>query len=100
MMRQTYSPLDSVIQQQLRRIGSCSLDDLATKLADYSWAQVFAAVDRLTRTGVVSLRHPAPLQYVLSHAPDRSIEAWPVPMAASHSRESRHTQPSRKETAG
>jgi len=99
MMRQAYSALDSAIQQQLSRIDSCSLDELATKLSGYSWAQVFAAVDRLTRIGVVSLRHPAPRQYVLSLAPDPSIEARPVIMGESPSSPSRHTQPSRKETA-
>ena len=72
-MVQAYSPLASAIQQQLGRVDSCSLDELATKLPDYSWAQVFAAVDRLTGEGVVTLWHPAPFHYLLSLAPANQL---------------------------
>ena len=73
-MAQAYS-LESAIHQQLARVGTCSLDELAALLPGYSWAQVFAAVDRLTREGTVSLRHPGPFHYILSLAPRRSVEA-------------------------
>jgi hypothetical protein len=61
-MAQAYS-LESVIHQHLARIGTCSLDELAALLPDYSWAQVFAAVDRMTREGTVTLKHPGPFHY-------------------------------------
>jgi len=70
-MAQTYS-LESAIHQQLARAGTCSLDELAVLLPGYSWAQVFAAVDRLTREGTISLKHPAPFRYLLSLAPRRT----------------------------
>ena len=89
-MIQAYSPLESAIQQQLSRMDSCSLDDLAMKLPSYSWAQVFAAVDRLTREGVVTLWHPAPFCYLLSFAPSQSMEARPVTAAESRTRTSRN----------
>ena len=79
-MAQAYS-IESAIQQQLARTGTCSLDELAALLPDYSWGQVFSAVDRLTRDGTVTLKHQAPFRYLLSLAPCRSIEAHDV-MAA------------------
>jgi len=72
-MAQAYS-IESAIHQQLAQIGSCSLDELAALLPGYSWAQVFAAVDRLTREGSVTLQHSAPFHYLLSLAPRRSVE--------------------------
>ena len=70
--------IESAIHQQLARAGTCSLDEIAALLPGYSWAQVFAAVDRLTREGTVALKHPAPLRYLLSIAPRRSAEAGRV----------------------
>jgi hypothetical protein len=66
--------IESAIRQQLSRVGTCSLDELAAQLPGYSWAQVFSAVDRLTREGTVSLKHQAPFQYFLSLASKRSVE--------------------------
>jgi hypothetical protein len=44
------SNIDYVIYHEVTRLVSCSLDELAQRLPVYSWAQVFAAVDRLSRT--------------------------------------------------
>jgi len=65
--------IESAIHQQLARAGTCSLDELAALLPVYSWCQVFAAVDRLTREGTVSLKHAAPFRYLLSLAPRRTV---------------------------
>ena len=73
-MAQAFS-IESAIHEQLSQVGTCSLDELAALLPGYSWAQVFAAVDRLTREGTVALKHPAPFRYLLSLAPLRSVEA-------------------------
>jgi len=67
--------LESAIQHQLARVGTCSLDELAAMLPGYSWAQIFSAVDRMTREGTVSLKHPAPFRYLLSLAPRQPAEA-------------------------
>jgi len=53
------SSLESAIHHQRGRVGSCSLDELAALLPNYSWAQVFAAADRLTREGTITLTHQA-----------------------------------------
>lgn len=73
-MVQAYS-IESAIHQQLARAGTCSLDELADLLPSYSWAQVFSAVDRLTRNGTLTLKHPAPFRYLLSLAPRQPAEA-------------------------
>jgi hypothetical protein len=72
------SSLQSAIQHQLARVGACSLDELVALLPEYSWAQVFAAADRLTREGTVTLKHQAPFRYLLSLAPRHSVEARPM----------------------
>lgn len=58
--------LETAIQQALKRVGTCSLNELVMLLPGYSQAKVFAAVDRLTREGAVTLQHPAPFRYLLS----------------------------------
>jgi DNA-binding transcriptional regulator PaaX len=70
--------IESAIHQQLARAGTCSLDELAALLPGYSWAQVFAAVDRMTREGTVALKHPGQFRYLLSLAARRSAEARQV----------------------
>lgn len=72
-MVQVYS-IDTAIQQQLVRYGTCSLDTLADLLPEYSWSQVFAAVDRLTREGTLHFQHPMPFLYLLSLPPHQSGE--------------------------
>lgn len=79
-MTQAYS-IESAIHRQLAQIDSCSLDELVALLRDYSWAQVFSAVDRLTRDGTVTLTHPAPSRYLFSLALSQLAEARHV-MAA------------------
>ena len=69
------SSLELAIQQQLARVSSCSLDELVALLPEYSWVQVFATADRLTREGTVTLTHQAPFRYLLSLAPRQSVEA-------------------------
>ncbi len=67
--------IESAIYQQLTLIGTCSLDELVGLLPGYSWVQVFSAVDRMTREGVVILKHPTPLLYSISLAPHEPVEA-------------------------
>jgi len=50
MVQPQVSNVDSVICREMARLVSCPLDELAQRLPVYSWAQVFAAVDRLSRT--------------------------------------------------
>jgi hypothetical protein len=66
------SSIEAAIQQQLRELGTCSLDELTFLLSGYSWGQVFTAVDRLTRNGTVRLNQFARFRYNLSLIPERS----------------------------
>src|SRR4029077_19085553 len=70
-MTQTYVPsVDSVIYQEVIGLVSCTLDELAHRLPAYSWAQVFAAVDRLSRRGTLTLSRTSRFGYVLSVCSD------------------------------
>ena len=57
--------LETAILRELVRIGPCAFDDLALALREYSWNQVFAAVDRLSRQGRLALRHPGRFGFVV-----------------------------------
>jgi len=70
-MAQTYDPsVDSVIFHEVTDLVSCTLDELAQRLPAYSWAQVFAAVDRLSRQGTLRLSRTSRFGYVLSVCSD------------------------------
>jgi hypothetical protein len=66
-MEQTYVPsLDSVICHEVTSLVSCTLDELAQRVPAYSWGQVFAAVDRLSRQGTLTLSRASRFGFVLS----------------------------------
>jgi hypothetical protein len=73
-MHQT-DTLESAIRQELAQVGTCTLEELNERLPYYSWNQVFAAVDRLSRENKVTLQRPDSSDYILSLAPRRSERA-------------------------
>jgi len=58
--------LESAIRQELAQVGTGTLEELNERLPYYSWNQVFAEVDRLSREGAVALRRQASSGYILS----------------------------------
>jgi len=58
--------VDSVICQEVTSLASCTLDELTQRLQTYSWAQVFEAVDRLSRQGTLRLTRTGRFGYALS----------------------------------
>jgi hypothetical protein len=48
-------PLEKAIIDMLRQRGPCCLDDVVVYLRNFSWGEVFGAVDRLSRNGRVVL---------------------------------------------
>jgi hypothetical protein len=74
--------LDSVICREVTRLASCTLDELTQRLPAYSWAQVFAGVDRLSRQGTLTLSRSSCYSYVVSVGPD------PPPPESSQDRSS------------
>ena len=70
-MAQAHVPcVDSVICQEVTNQVSCTFDELTRRLPTYSWAQVFEAVDRLSRKGALTLRRASCFGYVVSIGPD------------------------------
>lgn len=66
-MAQAYAPsIDSAIFHEVTSLVSCTIDELVQRLPTYSWAQVFAAVDRLSRQGTLRLSRASRFGYVLS----------------------------------
>jgi hypothetical protein len=49
-------PIEAAIIELLRSSGPCCLDDVVTYLPNFSWGEVFGAVDRMSRDGRVLLR--------------------------------------------
>jgi hypothetical protein len=77
-MAQAYAPsLDSVIFHEVTRLVSCPLDELTHRLPAYSWSQVFAAVDRLSRQGTLRLSRTNRFGYVLSACSSPSLPSLP-----------------------
>jgi len=73
-MAQTNVPsIDFVICHEVTSLVSCTLDELAQRVPAYSWAQVFAAVDRLSRQGTLTLRRASRFGFVLSVGSDPSL---------------------------
>ena len=59
--------VDRQVLLLLRRKGAQTIEDLTT-LSGFGWGQVFSSVDRLSRTGKVSLTPVYPSEYRVSVA--------------------------------
>src|SRR2546426_11932938 len=70
MAQANVSSIDVVICHEVTSLVSCTLDELAQRVPAYSWAQVFASVDRLSRQGTLTLSHARCFGYVVSMGPD------------------------------
>ena len=63
------STVDSVICREITGVVSCTFDELVHRLPTYSWAQVFSAVDRLSRQGTLTVSRTRCFGYVVSIGP-------------------------------
>jgi len=70
--------LESAIFDQVARVSTCTLEELAERLPYYLWSQVFSTVGRLSREGAITLQLSDSLGYLVSLAPRRSTEAHHV----------------------
>jgi hypothetical protein len=69
-MTRMHAPnLDSVICHEVTSLVSCTFDELVQRMPTYSWAQVFAAVDRLSRQGTLTVSRTRCFGYVVSVGP-------------------------------
>jgi hypothetical protein len=67
--------VESAIFQEVAWQGPLTFEDLMNKLPAYSWNQVFAAVDRLSRENRLSLKRVDRNTYVVGLGP-RWEEQW------------------------
>ena len=58
-------PIEEAILEKLRS-GPCCFDDVVTELSNFSWGEVFVAVDCMSRDGRVFLRQLGYSTYQLS----------------------------------
>jgi len=58
--------LEEAIVEKLRNDGPCSFDDVIASLPDFSWGQIFVAVDCMSRDGRVFLRQLGYSTYQIS----------------------------------
>ena len=84
MVQPHISSVDSIICHEVTRLVSCPLDELAQQLPDYSWAQVFAAVDRLSRQGTLRLTRTSRFGYTLSVCSDPPLSSLRESGGARH----------------
>ena len=49
------SPLEEAIVEKLLESGPCSLDEMVNHLPNFSWGEIFIAIDRMSIAGRVSL---------------------------------------------
>ena len=49
-------PVEEALIETLRRSGPCCLGDVITPLPNFSWIEVFVAVDRMSRDGRLLIR--------------------------------------------
>ena len=76
-MAQVHVPsIDSVIFQEVTTVVSCTFDELVQRLPSYSWAQVFAAVDRLSRQGTLTVSRARCFGYTVSIGPAPPTPQW------------------------
>jgi hypothetical protein len=55
------------VLHRLEAVGTCLFDDLVEALGQYTWDEVFLAVDEMSRNGELILYYPgrSPLRVVL-----------------------------------
>jgi hypothetical protein len=58
--------IESAIRSVLGQEGPCTLESLLTKLSQFSWSEIFSAVDQLSREGSLVLRRPDRFGYEVS----------------------------------
>ncbi|MBM4132907.1 MAG: hypothetical protein FJ245_03980 [Nitrospira sp.] len=63
---ESVSPVEERLLDALKTRGVQTIEQLASSLPTVSWAQVFLAVDRLSRSGLVSLKRAGGCRYAVS----------------------------------
>jgi hypothetical protein len=75
--------VQSAIRTQLMQEGPCTLENLLTRLSQFSWSEIFSVVDQLSREGTLVLRRPARFGYEVSIGAGRLLPEEAQPSAVS-----------------
>jgi hypothetical protein len=70
--------IHSAIRLELIKRGPCTLKSLIDGLPQFSWNEMFAAIDQLSRAGNLVLRHQARFDYEVSAGPEGPIVRQPA----------------------
>ena len=68
-------PLEEAIVEKLRNDGPCCFDDVVAGLPNFSWGQIFVAVDGMSRDGRVCLRQLGYSTYQISLGSQRAYSS-------------------------
>ena len=61
--------IETAIVETLQRSGPCCLDDVVMHLTNFSWGEVFLAVDQISRDGRLLLRQLGGSTYQINRTP-------------------------------
>lgn len=64
--------IDTDVAEVLQEIGACTMGRICGLLPRYTWNQVFAVVDRLSREGAIVIKRHGRFDYLVSLAPQSS----------------------------
>ena len=76
-------PIEEAILDKLQS-GPCCLDDVVTSLPNFSWGEVFVAVDGMSRDGRVFLRQLGFSTYQISLDSRRTKFSSPISVKGMH----------------
>jgi hypothetical protein len=60
--------IDRALIRELSSVGSCQVEEMAERLTGFTWNQMCAAIDRLSRKGTLALHRPARFDVEISIA--------------------------------
>jgi len=58
--------IEFAILEELSQEGPCTMDELVRRLSSFTWNQVFAVVDRLSRQGKLLIQSKRRFEYEVS----------------------------------
>jgi hypothetical protein len=65
-MKPIDAPAEEAVLEMVEGIGPCSMDDLVVQLPQFSWGNIFAAVDKMSRDGRFVVRQLGYSTYLIT----------------------------------
>ncbi|MDP3091419.1 MAG: hypothetical protein Q8N04_12115 [Nitrospira sp.] len=67
----TAQDLNATLLELVKQIPDCDVEELTARCPQATWNQVFLTLDKLSRSGQVTLRQQGPGRYKVGLAPQR-----------------------------